>query len=109
MATQTMDETKTNGIAELNLRDVEPRVGDLVGGRQLYDPCSATDIRRWVIEGPNGDVFMADSYAGTVYLLRDANKDNKIDNASERFTFATSLNRPFGSSMTTGSSLPSVR
>lgn len=51
---------------------------------------------RWVIEGPNGDVFLADSYAGTVYLLRDANKDNKIDNASERFAFATGLNRPFG-------------
>ena len=49
MATQTMDETKTNGITELDLRDVEPRVGDLVGGGQLYDPCSATDIRRWVM------------------------------------------------------------
>ena len=46
MATQTMDETKTNGITELDLRDVEPRVGQLVGGGQLYDPCSATDIRR---------------------------------------------------------------
>src|SRR5262245_17754715 len=34
--------------------------------------------------------------ANSIYLLRDANKDGKIDNATERFTFATGLNRPFG-------------
>ena len=51
---------------------------------------------RWVKEGPNGDLFLADSQANTIFLLRDANKDGKIDNASERFTFATGLNRPFG-------------
>lgn len=51
---------------------------------------------RWIIEGPNGDVFLADSQGNAIYLLRDANKDGKIDNATERFTFATGLNRPFG-------------
>jgi glucose/arabinose dehydrogenase len=51
---------------------------------------------RWVIEGSNGDLFLADSQGNTIYLLRDANKDGKIDNATERFTFATGLNRPFG-------------
>jgi glucose/arabinose dehydrogenase len=53
---------------------------------------------RWIIEGPNGDLFLTDSHrqANTIYLLRDANKDGKIDNATERFTFATGLNRPFG-------------
>ena len=51
---------------------------------------------RWVKEGPNGDLFLADSQANTIFLLRDANKDGKIDNASERFTFVTGLNRPFG-------------
>ena len=40
---------------------------------------------RYLIEGPNGDVFVSDSYGDTVYLLRDANKDGKIDNAAERF------------------------
>jgi acyl dehydratase len=52
MATQTAEAkeaNKTNGITELDLRDVTPRVGDYVGGGQLYDPCSATDIRRWVM------------------------------------------------------------
>src|SRR5262245_61516128 len=49
---------------------------------------------RWIIEGPNGDLFLTDSAQGvhTIFLLRDANKDGKIDNATERFTFATGLN-----------------
>jgi glucose/arabinose dehydrogenase len=51
---------------------------------------------RWVKEGANGDLFLADSRGNNIYLLRDANKDGKIDNATERFTFATGLNRPFG-------------
>jgi acyl dehydratase len=35
--------------ATLDVSDVEPRVGQLVGGGQLIEPCSATDIRRWVM------------------------------------------------------------
>ncbi len=53
-------------------------------------------IPRWVKEGPNGDLFLADWQANTIYLLRDLNKDGKIDNAKERFTFTTAVNRPFG-------------
>jgi acyl dehydratase len=34
---------------ELDLSDVERRVGQEVGGGQLYEPCSVTDIRRWVM------------------------------------------------------------
>jgi acyl dehydratase len=39
----------------LDLSDVDPRVGQLVGGGQLWEPCSATDIRRWVhaMDNPN--------------------------------------------------------
>jgi acyl dehydratase len=33
---------------QLDLSDVDPRVGQLVGGGQLWKACSATDIRRWV-------------------------------------------------------------
>jgi glucose/arabinose dehydrogenase len=51
---------------------------------------------RWIKEGPNGDLFLADEREKAIYLLRDANKDGKIDNATERFTFATGLDRPFG-------------
>ena len=41
--------------AKLDVSDVEPRVGQLVGGAQLWDPCSATDIRRWTmaVDYPN--------------------------------------------------------
>jgi hypothetical protein len=35
--------------AQLDLSDVDPRVGQPVGGGQLWSPCSATDIRRWVM------------------------------------------------------------
>jgi len=35
--------------AKLDLSDVEPRVGQLVGGGQRRDPCSANEIRRWVM------------------------------------------------------------
>ena len=35
--------------AQLDLSDVEPRVGQLVGGGQLWEPCTAMDIRRWVM------------------------------------------------------------
>ncbi|MEX5633931.1 FAS1-like dehydratase domain-containing protein [Parafrankia sp. FMc2] len=34
---------------ELDLSDVDHRVGQLVGGGQLYDPCSSSDVRRWVM------------------------------------------------------------
>jgi acyl dehydratase len=34
---------------EMDLSDVKARVGQEVGGGQLEDPCSATDIRRWVM------------------------------------------------------------
>ncbi|MBW8486360.1 MaoC family dehydratase [Actinomadura parmotrematis] len=33
----------------LDLSDVEHRVGKPVGGAQLWEPCAASDIRRWVM------------------------------------------------------------
>ena len=32
----------------LDLSDVEPRVGQWIGGGELLEPCTALDIRRWV-------------------------------------------------------------
>ena len=34
---------------QLDLSDVDHRVGKLVGGGQLREPCNVTDIRRWVM------------------------------------------------------------
>ncbi len=51
---------------------------------------------RLLFQGPGDDLFLADAKDNKVYLLRDSNKDGKIDNATERFVFAEGLNQPFG-------------
>lgn len=48
---------------------------------------------RMMALAPNGDVFVADSRANSIIILRDKNKDGT---ANERFTFAEGLNQPFG-------------
>jgi acyl dehydratase len=40
---------KTDSQVQLDLSDVDPRVGQLVGGGEFWAPCSPTDIRRWVM------------------------------------------------------------
>ncbi|MEK6301703.1 MAG: sorbosone dehydrogenase family protein [Acidobacteriota bacterium] len=48
---------------------------------------------RWLAQAPNGDVFVAESEGNRISILRDSNRDGKVD---ERFVFATGLARPFG-------------
>src|SRR5262245_58410418 len=48
---------------------------------------------RWAVVAPNGDVFVTDSQAGTVLVLRDEDKDGK---AETRYEFASGLKQPFG-------------
>jgi glucose/arabinose dehydrogenase len=48
---------------------------------------------RWMALAPNGDVFVADSRADSIIILRDANRDGV---AEQRFTFADNLSQPFG-------------
>ncbi len=48
---------------------------------------------RWLALAPNGDVFLAESKAGRITILRDANNDGKPE---ERIAFATGLTQPFG-------------
>lgn len=50
---------------------------------------------RWVVAAPNGDIFISDSTANSIYVLRDANKNQTIEE-SERTEFATGLTQPFG-------------
>ena len=54
---------------------------------------------RWLAPAPNGDVFLTDSGADKVIILRDKDKDGRAD---ERFTFAQNLNRPFGMAFVNG-------
>lgn len=44
--TQTVESV---GGVKMDLSDVERRVGQEVGGGELIEPCSSTDIRRWVM------------------------------------------------------------
>ena len=48
---------------------------------------------RWLALAPNGDVFVADSGANKIIILRDTNGDGVAD---RRFTFAENLSQPFG-------------
>jgi glucose/arabinose dehydrogenase len=48
---------------------------------------------RWMTLAPNGDVFLADSRANSVILLRDKDKDGV---AEERSVFSAALSQPFG-------------
>ena len=48
---------------------------------------------RWMALAPNGDVFLADSYANSIIVLRDKDKDGV---AEERFVFSDKLAQPFG-------------
>jgi glucose/arabinose dehydrogenase len=50
-------------------------------------------VPRWMALAPNGDVFLADSRANSVIVLRDKNKDGV---AEERFVFSDKLTQPFG-------------
>ncbi len=48
---------------------------------------------RWLATAPNGDIFLADSAAGTVVVLRSAGAPGS---ATSREVFADHLNLPFG-------------
>lgn len=48
---------------------------------------------RWMTLAPNGDVFLADSRANSIIVLRDKNNDGV---AEERFVFSDKLSQPFG-------------
>lgn len=48
---------------------------------------------RWMALAPNGDVFVADSRANSIIVLRDTNKDGTAD---QRWTWSNKLDQPFG-------------
>lgn len=48
---------------------------------------------RWMALAPNGDVFVADSRANRIVVLRDRNKDGVAD---ERWVWSDRLDQPFG-------------
>jgi glucose/arabinose dehydrogenase len=55
----------------------------------------ASDFKepRWLAAAPNGDIFLADTHGGAIYILRDP---QQTGGAHERVTFLTGLDEPFG-------------
>ena len=54
---------------------------------------SGLDTPRYLLTAPNGDIFVAESYAGRIRVLRDADGDGHPEINQ---TFATGLRQPFG-------------
>lgn len=54
------------------------------------------EMPRGLALAPNGDVFVTDSRAGRLIILRDKDGDGKPD---ERFVFAKGLNLPYGAAI----------
>ena len=59
---------------------------------ELYVDSGLTEPRE-LRTAPNGDLFLADSEAGQIYIFRGITKDGKPE---QRSTFASRLKRPFG-------------
>jgi glucose/arabinose dehydrogenase len=81
-----------------------PRVVPRPEGAQLATPPGFTATLyadggfkrpRVAEQAPNGDIFVVDTGAQSLVILRDANRDHQIDD-SERFVFATDLKQPYG-------------
>jgi glucose/arabinose dehydrogenase len=51
------------------------------------------DEPRWLTVAPNGDIFLADTHAGKIYILRDP---QHTGGAQQRVVWATGLDQPFG-------------
>ena len=55
----------------------------------------ASDFKepRWLAAAPNGDIFLADTHGGAIYILRDS---QQTGGAHQRVTFLSGLDEPFG-------------
>jgi acyl dehydratase/uncharacterized protein YnzC (UPF0291/DUF896 family) len=72
---------------QLDLSDVDPRVGKPVGGGQLWDACSATDIRRWV---------HAMDYANPIHWREDIARESKFGGIVAPQSFTVSMDFAHG-------------
>jgi len=82
-----MSQTGRAGKIELDLSDVERRVGQEVGGGQLIEPCSTTDIRRWV---------MAMDYPNPIHWDQDFAATSKFGGIVAPQSFAAALDYGHG-------------
>jgi glucose/arabinose dehydrogenase len=62
--------------------------------RETYGPSSGTFVMPRIIHtAPNGDLFVSDSQAGSVFVLRGATSEGRVQTVSQ---FVTGLDHPFG-------------
>ena len=72
---------------QLDLSDVDHRVGQLVGGGQLMEPCSTTDIRRWV---------MAMDYPNPIHWDEEFARNSKFGGIVAPQSFAAAMDYGHG-------------
>jgi acyl dehydratase len=82
MAQQAPKKVQKTSNVEMDLTDVKRRMGQEVGGGQLVDPCSSTDIRRWV---------MAMDYPNPIHWDDDFAKGSKFGGLVAPQSFAVAL------------------
>ena len=78
-----------------------PKVVARPKGSQLNVPdgfkvtlfANGLETPRYLLAAPNGDIFVAESYAGRIRVLRDADGDGHPE---IKQTFASGLRQPFG-------------
>ena len=74
--------------SKLDLSDLEARVGQWVGGGQLWDPCTAMDIRRWV---------MAMDYPNPIHWDERFARESRYGGITAPQSFAAALDYGHGS------------
>jgi len=77
----------TTQKVSMNIDDVAHRVGQEVGGGQLWDSCSATDIRRWV---------MAMDYANPIHWDEEFARASKFGGIVAPQSFAVGIDYGHG-------------
>lgn len=82
-----MREVAADQTPEMDLRDVKRRVGQEIGGGELIEPCSATDIRRWV---------MAMDYPNPIHWDHDFAKASKFGGIVAPQSFAVAMDQGHG-------------
>jgi acyl dehydratase len=76
-----------NKVPQMDVSDVEHRLGQLVGGGQLWEPCAKSDIRRWA---------MAMDYVNPLHWDQEFARDTKFGDIIAPQSMAVALDYGHG-------------
>ena len=85
--------TKSAGNGPDNEKPPEGFLPTVPSGFHVNVFAKGFSVPRFLVMAPNGDIFVADTGAGQIVVLRDAQQTGQ---AQQREVFADKLNRPFG-------------